>query len=130
MGHHYQTIEGEGKDRNEAFWAAWDEYVRENGTRCNLRSDWLAIKDKPGYMDGGEASDIEPYGDGRPRCYAELLAKVPPMKDHVELKPGTDWSLKGRGRTVMIEHHRQVPDPDAPPELWLERWRFRVHYHA
>jgi hypothetical protein len=137
VGHYYEHIEGKGKDRAEAFWDAWDAYQIEHGTRCSLRSDWLANDDTPWHGSGGDLLDLEDYGDGKPCCYGELVETVPPLKwvEH-EVKeersigyryPGGRYGeYVGKPAVALI----QQPDPDAPKDQWLQRWRFRVHYHA
>lgn len=56
MGRFNEVLVGVGKNREEAFRAAWDDYVYENGHRCSFRG----------------------------HIAAERVARVPPDKPYVE----------------------------------------------
>ena len=89
MGHHYNTINGTGKNRKEAERNAIDDFLHEHGHRHSVRG-------------------IEE---------AKMIRKVPPKKQLTE---------RTHYQTVV----RQVDDPDAPPDQWLEEWEFELHTHA
>jgi hypothetical protein len=127
VGHYYPTKESVGKDRREAWSNLQHDFYYEHGHRCSIYSDYLGEYDDPPDPDEGKP-DYDPEWSNR--CFGVLVEKVPPMKQHVEEVEVPDWSPRGHGRKVKAQRISQVPDPDAPPERWLERWRFRFHYHA
>jgi hypothetical protein len=130
MGHFYEVLTGKGKNRSEAFWDAWGDYQHENGTRCNLRSDYLGDRDPdPRSYSEDERVDAEPYGfgDEQPRCYGTLLRREPPLKWEETTVMTKNHYGYGYTRHTQME---QVPDRDVPESEWLEVWEFRVHYHA
>lgn len=48
---------------------------------------------------------------------ARLLRKQPPQKPHVETRNG-------------MTYHSVKPDPNAPPDEWLEVWQFEIDVHS
>lgn len=127
MGHFYEFHEGTGKNRREAWADCVHQFYYENGHNCSIRSDHLGEYDDPPDPPGTDEEESD-------RCYGILVEQVPPLRwVEVEQESFTTRYNHYFGAMqrvpVKTKVNIQQRDASAPASEWLERWRFRIHYH-